>query len=86
MPKDCSLIEKIAEMAKKETRALVEDIPEPTFNEYFQSRIIRTNAKTAFRYAIKVQLKTLAMPLYWSAFRMQQLGSYARGFEKLSRV
>jgi len=69
----CNLLEKIAEMAGKEIGA-IREISEVNFKDFFQSRIMKTKAISAPRYALKVATKLLMMPLYYGAFKLYQFG------------
>ncbi len=72
LPK-CNFLEKIAEMAGKEIGA-IRNISDVTFRDFFQSRIVKTQAISAPRYALKVATKLLMMPLYYGAFKLYQFG------------
>ena len=70
----CTALDKVVEMAQKEIDA-IRNIDEVTFREFFQSRIVRTQAISAPRYALKVATKVAMMPLYYGAFKLYQFGN-----------
>ena len=70
----CNALDKVVEMAEKEIDA-IRNIDEIQFREFFQSRIVRTQATSAPRYAAKVATKVAMMPLYYAAFKLYQFGN-----------
>jgi hypothetical protein len=68
-------IEKITELARKEIDAIFKDpINEPTFGEFFRSRIHRTPAGDPIIRSLKIAIKFMGAPAYYLGFKLYKMG------------
>jgi len=69
-----SNLSRLAQMAEKEISA-IHEIGDVTFNDFMQSRIMRTKSGNASVYLLKIATKVLLSPAYFLAYKMYKTGT-----------